>query len=39
MEGESNNISDSRLMKGVLDEHNGQGTKVCVHTPRIKLHL
>ncbi|KAK6772853.1 hypothetical protein RDI58_028091 [Solanum bulbocastanum] len=27
MKGENNNISDSRLMKGVLDEHNGQGTK------------
>uniref|UniRef100_A0A3Q7JV56 TF-B3 domain-containing protein n=1 Tax=Solanum lycopersicum TaxID=4081 RepID=A0A3Q7JV56_SOLLC len=27
MEGESNNISDSRLMKGVLDELNGQCTK------------
>uniref|UniRef100_M1BAM0 Uncharacterized protein n=1 Tax=Solanum tuberosum TaxID=4113 RepID=M1BAM0_SOLTU len=27
MEGESNNISDSRLMKGVMDEHNGQCTK------------
>ncbi|KAK6773732.1 hypothetical protein RDI58_028970 [Solanum bulbocastanum] len=27
MEGESNNISNSRLMNGVLDEHNGQCTK------------
>ncbi|KAG5572397.1 hypothetical protein H5410_062163 [Solanum commersonii] len=27
MEGESNNISDSRLMNGVMDKHNGQYTK------------
>ncbi|XP_015061005.1 AP2/ERF and B3 domain-containing transcription factor At1g51120-like [Solanum pennellii] len=27
MEGESNNVSDSRLMKGVLDEQNSQPTR------------